>query len=50
MHINQGPGGNFDFWELFDIAHTFFYHIRVAAKAKAAQQKLAQEGEDQELE
>ena len=39
MHINRGPGGNFDFRELFGVAHTFFYRIRVAANAKAARQK-----------
>jgi len=49
MHINRGPGGNFDFWELFDIMHTFFYRIRVAAQAKATRQKSTQEDKGQEL-
>jgi len=49
MRRKLRPGANFDFQDLFDIAHTFFRRIRLAVEAKATRQKLAQEGEDWEL-
>jgi hypothetical protein len=50
QHLNQLLGANFDFWELFNIANTFFYYTRSIAKANTTRQRqLAQEKEDWEL-
>ena len=52
--INKRPNqllGDFDFWEVFNVAKTMLSHRRLAAEAEAVhRRKLVWEEEDQELE